>query len=169
MGEILLAAVIVLADQLSKVGAVDLAARRGSTVLIPGVIGLTCTYNYGASWGILSGKTVFLLILTAIVCAAVFIALLLRRPKYRLARLGLAMVLGGAVGNALDRLADGFVTDMFETLFMEFPIFNVADCFITVGGILFCLSVFLEENEIRRKRSAAGKEAGDGAGSDRGA
>ena len=60
MGEILLAAVIVLADQLSKVGAVDLAARRGSTVLIPGVIGLTCTYNYGASWGILSGKTVFL-------------------------------------------------------------------------------------------------------------
>ena len=79
------------------------------------------------------------------------------------------MVLGGAVGNALDRLADGFVTDMFETLFMEFPIFNVADCFITVGGILFCLSVFLEENEIRRKRSAAGKEAGDGAGSDRGA
>ena len=169
MGEILLAAVIVLADQLSKVGAVDLAARRGSTVLIPGVIGLTCTYNYGASWGILSGKTVFLLVLTALVCAAIFIALLLRRPRSPVGRLGLAMVLGGAVGNALDRLADGFVTDMFETLFMEFPIFNVADCFITVGGILFCLSVFLEENEIRRKRSAAGKEAGDGAGTDRGA
>ena len=71
MGEILLAAVIVLADQLSKVGAVDLAARRGSTVLIPGVIGLTCTYNYGASWGILSGKTVFLLVVTALVCAAI--------------------------------------------------------------------------------------------------
>ena len=169
MGEILLAAVIVLADQLSKVGAVDLAARRGSTVLIPGVIGLTCTYNYGASWGILSGKTVFLLILTAIVCAAVFIALLLRRPKYHLARLGLAMVLGGAVGNALDRLADGFVTDMFETLFMEFPIFNVADCFITVGGILFCLSVILEEGIGRRKPGIAGKEAGDEAGTDRGA
>ena len=167
MGEILLAAIIVLADQLSKAGAVDLAARRGSTVLIPGMIGLTCTYNYGASWGILSGKTVFLLVLTALVCIAVFTALLLHKPKSLLARVSLAMVLGGAVGNALDRLADGFVTDMIETLFMDFPIFNVADCFITVGGVLFCLSVFLEENEIRRKRKAAGKEAGDGEGTDR--
>ena len=157
MGEILLAAVIVLADQLIKVGAVDLAARRGSTVLIPGVIGLTCTYNYGASWGILSGKTVFLLVLTALVCAAVFVALLLRRPRSQLARLSLAMVLGGAVGNALDRLADGFVTDMFETLFMEFPIFNVADCFITVGAFLFLLSVLLEERRNRKKPETAGK------------
>ena len=169
MGEILLAAVIVLADQLSKTAAVDLAARQGSTVLIPGVIGLTCTYNYGASWSILAGKTVFLLVVTALVCAAIFAALLLHKPSSLLSRLSLGMVLGGAVGNALDRLADGFVTDMIETLFMDFPIFNVADCFITVGGILFCLSVFLEENEIRRKRSAAGKEAGDGAGTDRGA
>ena len=169
MGEILLAAVIVLADQLSKTAAVDLAARQGSTVLIPGVIGLTCTYNYGASWSILAGKTVFLLVVTALVCAAIFAALLLHKPSSLLSRLSLGMVLGGAVGNALDRLADGFVTDMIETLFMDFPIFNVADCFITVGGVLFCLSVFLEENGNRRQRTAAGKEAGDGAGTDRGA
>lgn len=169
MGEILLAAVIVLADQLSKTAAVDLAVRQGSTVLIPGVIGLTCTYNFGASWSILAGKTVFLLVVTALVCAAIFAALLLHKPSSLLSRLSLGMVLGGAVGNALDRLADGFVTDMIETLFMDFPIFNVADCFITVGGVLFCLSVFLEENGNRRKRTAAGKEAGDGAGTDRGA
>ena len=118
---------------------------------------------------ILAGKTVFLLVLTALVCAAVFTALLLRRPKSALSRLALAMVLGGAVGNALDRLADGFVTDMIELLFMDFPIFNVADCFITVGGILFCLSIFLEERQSRRKPTAVGKEAGDEAGTDRGA
>lgn len=157
MGEILLAAVIVLADQLSKVGAVDLAARRGSTVMIPGVIGLTCTYNYGASWGILAGKTVFLLVLTALVCAAVFVALLLRRPKSLLSRLSLAMVLGGAVGNALDRLADGFVTDMIETLFMDFPIFNVADCFITVGAALLCIWVLTDERKNRLQRQEASR------------
>ena len=168
MGEILLAALIVLADQLSKPAAVELAARQGSTVLIPGVLGLTCTYNFGASWGILAGKTVFLLVLTALVCAAIFIALMLRRPKTLLSRLSLAMVLGGAVGNALDRLSVGYVTDMIETLFMDFPIFNVADCFITVGGVLFCLSVILEESADRRNRKLAGKEAGDGAGTDRG-
>ena len=169
MGELLLAAVIVLADQLSKSAAVELAARQGSTVLIPGVIGLTCTYNYGASWSILAGKTVFLLVITALVCTAIFIALLLKKPGDTLARLALGMVLGGAVGNALDRLADGFVTDMIETLFMNFPVFNVADCFITIGGVLFCLSVLLEERAARRKTAIAGKEAGDGAGTDRGA
>ncbi len=169
MGEVLLAAVIVLLDQLSKVGARALVLRNGSTVLIPGVLGLTCTYNTGASWGILAGRTTFLLAVTALVCAAIFTALLLRRPKDALARLALGMVLGGAVGNALDRLSDGYVTDMIETLFMDFPIFNVADCFITVGAFLFLLSVLLEERRNRKKPETAGKEAGDGAGADGGA
>lgn len=166
MGELLLAAAVVLLDQLSKSWATALAASKGSLELIPGVLGLTLTWNYGASWGILAGKTGFLLIVTALVCAAVFLALLLGRPKDAMARVALAMVLGGAVGNALDRLADGYVTDMLETLFMDFPIFNVADCFITVGGVLFCLSIILEETRGRRSR---GKEAGDDAGTDGGA
>ena len=145
MWEVLLAAAAVLLDQLSKSAATALAASYGSVTLIPGVLGLTLTWNYGASWGILAGKTTFLLVLTALVCAAIFGALLLGHPKSALGRIALGMVLGGAVGNALDRLADGRVTDMIETLFMDFPIFNVADCFITVGGVLFCLAVILEE------------------------
>ena len=161
MPEVLLAAIVVLLDQVSKVRAVGMAAHVGDTVLIPGVLGLTCTYNYGASWSILSGRTVFLLVVTALVCAAIFVALLLGKPRDRLARAALGMVLGGAVGNGLDRLADGYVTDMLETLFMRFPIFNVADCFITVGGVLFCLAVILEE--AREKKRKTGKEAGDGA------
>ena len=160
MWEVLLAAFAVLLDQLVKSRVTALVARYGDRTLIPGVLGLTCTYNTGASWSILSGQTAFLLTVTALVCAAVFIFLMLGRPKDVLARLGLGMVLGGAVGNALDRLADGYVTDMFETLFMNFPIFNVADCFITVGGILFCLAVILEES--REKKRKTGKEAGDG-------
>ncbi len=162
MGEILLAAVIVLLDQLSKVGAANLARLRGTTELIPGVLGLTLTWNYGASWGILKGKTLFLLVLTALVCAVIFTALLLRRPKDSLARLGLGMVLGGAVGNALDRLADGRVTDMIETLFMDFPIFNVADCFIVVGGVLFCLAVLLEERRKPKKKEGGHDPGTDG-------
>ena len=165
MAELLLAAVIVLLDQLSKVAAAALAMERGDVVLIPSVLGLTYTRNYGASWGILAGKTGLLLAVTGLVCAAIFLALLLRRPKDSLARAALGMVLGGAVGNALDRLADGWVTDMIETLFIRFPIFNVADCFITVGGLLFCLAVLLEE---RKKPKAANKEAENAAGTDGG-
>ena len=163
MAEVLLAALVVLADQLVKAKAAALVAASGDRVLIPGILGLTCTYNTGASWSILAGKTVFLLAVTALVCAAIFLALMLERPKNLLSRLCLGMVLGGAVGNALDRLADGYVTDMLETLFMNFPIFNVADCFITVGGVLFCLSVLLEE-----RRRSPGKETGHAPGPDGG-
>jgi signal peptidase II len=161
MGEILLAAAVVLLDQLSKTFSTQLAAARGSTVVIPGVLGLTCIHNTGASWGILSGRTTLLLAVTALVCAVIFAALLLHRPKWGLPRIALAMVLGGAVGNALDRLADGYVTDMLETLFMDFPIFNVADCFITVGGILFCAALLLEERRDRRLKREGKAELPD--------
>ena len=161
MGEILLAAAVVLLDQLSKVYATHLAVSRGSTVLIPGVLGLTCIHNTGASWGILAGRTVLLLAVTGVVCAVIFAALLQHRPKQTGARIALGMVLGGAVGNALDRLADGYVTDMFETLFVDFPIFNVADCFITVGGILFCLVLLLEEGRSRGKTQKGKAENAD--------
>lgn len=162
MGEVLLAAAIVLADQLVKAKAAALVAQSGDQVLIPGLLGLTCAHNTGASWSILAGKTAFLLTVTALVCAAIFLALMLQKPGSRLGRLALGMVLGGAVGNALDRLADGYVTDMLETLFMRFPIFNVADCFIIVGGVLFCLSVLLEEG----RKKGTGKETGDASGTD---
>ena len=55
--------------------------------------------------------------------------------------LSLALLLGGAVGNFIDRLLFGFVTDMFATTFMNFPVFNVADIGVVVGGVLLCIHV----------------------------
>lgn len=150
MSELVLAALIVLADQLFKYFSAGLVMRRGPVVLIPGVMQLSYVQNFGASWGILSGRTLFLLAVTAAVCVGLVILLTLERPRAPMGRLALAMVLGGAVGNALDRLADGYVTDMLETLFINFPVFNVADCFITVGGFLFVLYTFMDE---RRKKT----------------
>ena len=150
MSELILAALIVLADQLVKYLSAALVMRRGAVVLIPNVIQLSYVRNYGASYSILQGKTLFLLIVTGVVCMGILILLTMERPKAALGRLALSMVLGGAVGNALDRLADGYVTDMLEILLIEFPVFNVADCFITVGGCLFILYTFLDE---RRKKT----------------
>ena len=106
-------------------------------VIIPGVLGLTRWENDGAMLNILSGQQ-WLLAGIAFVAAVVLIMILLRYNDGFLGSLGLASVLGGTVGNLIDRIFnDGAVVDMFRTLFINFPIFNFADIFITLGFATF--------------------------------
>jgi signal peptidase II len=64
---------------------------------------------------------------------------------------------GGGVGNALDRYLLGYVIDMFDTEFMNFPVFNVADCFITVGAVLLCIWALQDERKSRLNRREASR------------
>ncbi|MDR2590147.1 MAG: signal peptidase II [Oscillospiraceae bacterium] len=106
-------------------------------VLIPGVLGLTRLENDGAMLNILSGQQ-WLLAGIAFIAAVVLIMILLRYNEGFWGSLGLAAVLGGTVGNLIDRIFnDGKVVDMFRTLFINFPIFNIADVFITLGFATF--------------------------------
>lgn len=158
MAYILLAALAVGLDQYFKLWTVINIPMRGSRPLLPGILGLTYVHNPGASWGILSGRTGFLLAVTAIACLGIFLAILLKKPASPMGRLSLAMVLGGAVGNAVDRLILGYVVDMFQTQFMDFPIFNVADVFIVCGGCLFCLYILLDERRERLEKKRAAEQ-----------
>ena len=158
MPYLLLSAFIVVFDQLFKKWCVA-ALRMGiSQKFLPGVLNLTMVHNYGASWGILAGRTNLLLIVTGIVCIGLMVWLLLDRPAQRIGRLSLAFILGGAIGNAVDRLVLGYVVDMFETAFISFPVFNVADCFICVGAALLCIHVLTEESKEAKKRRLSAEE-----------
>ena len=158
MPYVLLSALIVVLDQWYKGFISRQLVRVGSSAaFLPGVLQLTLVHNYGASWGILAGKTTLLLAVTALVCAAILCVILLGKPAAALGRLSLAFILGGAVGNALDRFLQGYVIDMFETQFMDFPVFNVADCFITVGAVLMCLWVLGDEKKNRLERQEASR------------
>ena len=152
MPYLLLSALIVVLDQVFKAWCSAFLRFDMGLTLLPGVMDLTLVHNYGASWGILQGKTALLLGVTGLVCLAMAAALLLDQPEQKLGRLSLAFVLGGAVGNAVDRLLLGYVVDMFETTFVSFPVFNVADCFITVGAALLIVSVLTDEAAERRKK-----------------
>ena len=153
MPYVLLSALIVVLDQWYKGLVTRHLARVGaSAAFLPGILRLTLVHNTGASWGILSGRTTFLLIVTALVCLALLCAMLLDKPDARLGKISFAFILGGAVGNALDRYLLGYVVDMFETEFMNFPVFNVADCFITVGAVLLCVWVLTDEKKNRLQR-----------------
>ena len=74
----------------------------------------------------------------------------------------LALVLAGSVGNLIDRAAFGFVTDMFETTFIDFAVFNVADICVVVGGIAFCLYYLFLYEKLEGKESGHDAPAADG-------
>jgi len=134
------AALVLALDQLFKhwITLTLEVGERGS-VVIPGILGLMHLENDGAMLNILSGQQ-WLLAGIAFVVSVALVMILLRYNEGFMGTLGLSAVLGGALGNLWDRIFnDGSVVDMFETLFINFPIFNIADIFITLGMATFLI------------------------------
>ncbi len=161
MSYIIFAAFLVLADQLFKIWIVRNIPLGEETALIPAVMGLTNVRNEGAAFSLFTGLQLPIIILTILVCLAILVAFCLGRPRVRSQRFALALVLGGAIGNLLDRLLRGYVVDMFKTLFVDFAVFNIADCCIVAGGILFVVSVLFfspYEKELKAIPSSEGEK-----------
>lgn len=126
-------AAVVALDQATK-AAVRAALEPGEAVtLIPGVMDLKLVYNTGAAFSMGEGKgLLFVLFCAVVVVASAVFAY--RRPDAPVALTAtLGCIAGGGVGNAIDRIAAGRVTDFFATTFVDFAVFNVADIFITCG------------------------------------
>ena len=136
----LFAALIVALDQFFKHWVLrTLEIGEVGPEIVPGILGLTLWENDGAMLNILSGQQ-WLLAAIAFIAAVVLVMILLRYNEGFWGTLGLAAVLGGTLGNLADRVFnDGKVVDMFKTLFINFPIFNIADIFITLGFITFLI------------------------------
>lgn len=151
----LVAAAVVLLDQLSKLAARDLLVPGEPVTLIPGVMDLSLIYNTGAAFSLGEGAgPLFVLVAAAMCVAGVYVAW--RRVDVPLPLLlTFACVVGGGVGNAIDRVALGAVTDFFKTTFMDFAIFNVADIFVTCGVPLAL--VLWWRWDVARERAGAGE------------
>lgn len=105
--------------------------------------------NRGAAFGILQDRRIFFIILTlAIVCALVYYFLKNYKTNPKVLNIALAMIISGAIGNFYDRLIQGYVVDFIEFAFVNFPVFNIADIFVTIGSILLIIyMIFFEESE----------------------
>lgn len=134
-----IAALIILADQITKFFARDLLDLHIPVEVIPNFFNLTLVHNYGAAWGILQGFRIGFLIL-ALAMSAVILA------KHRaifgigkLAKCTAALLLGGIIGNAIDRAVFGYVTDFIDLWHgsYHFPCFNIADSAICIGVALY--------------------------------
>ena len=146
-----IAVVTVLADQLVKWACERLAHP---VTLLPGVLRLTYAENTGMAFSLFSGRAWLLGFVSA---GCILLGWLVLR-RYRLgplSRIASMLMLGGAVGNMLDRWIRGYVVDMFEALFVDFAIFNVADAALTVGAVLMALSMLLRPEEWREKHDGS--------------
>lgn len=146
--ELWLAAFIVVADQLTKALIRAKLPLHDDISVIPGLLNITHVRNTGAAFGILNSlefeyKPVVMVAVAIVALGAVGMYALTLPPEQRIARVGLAMILGGAIGNLIDRALMGFVIDFVDVYWrgIHFWAFNVADSAITVGVVLMLLDV----------------------------
>ena len=157
----LLVAVGVLLDQLSKIAAVEGLKNKSSFVLIDGVLQLTYHENRGAAFGILSdARWVFLSISTVAIVAILFY-IFYKKDMPTLWLVSLSMIASGGIGNMIDRIALGYVVDFIYVALIDFAVFNIADCFVCVGvGLLIYLTVLdvIRETKAQKKQEAKSDE-----------
>ena len=149
----LFVALIVIADQAAKYFTVLYISAAGAQPFIPGILQITYVRNTGAAFSSFEGQqwlfALIFLVLTGLIFWEYF-----KKPVgfTKLERFCIAAIYGGGLGNMIDRVRLGYVVDMLETTFMDFPVFNVADCFITCGCAVLMVSLLLVHKDFWKER-----------------
>lgn len=151
--DFLMFAVLVAIDQVTKYFAIQKLKEQPSFVLIDGVFELRYLENRGAAFGMLQNGKVFF-VFAAIVMLTLIVFVLVKAPvsrKYYPWHVFLVMIAAGGIGNMIDRLRLDYVVDFFYFSLIDFPIFNVADIFVTVGTFLFFIMIlfFCKEEDLK--------------------
>ena len=152
---VLAAAVLVGVDQLIKRWATAVLLPKTAMTLIPGVLELRYFLNDGMAFSMLAGKQKLLIAATSLMLLGV-LWMLFARKLTPLERVAWTLVLGGGIGNLIDRVLHGYVVDFFATTFVDFAVFNVADCFVCIGGALWVLAVLLAERKNKKGQANGG-------------
>lgn len=133
---------VLIIDQITKVKAVTDLAANGDIKVWEGVLHFTYVENWGAAFGMMQGGKWFFLVITGIaVIGLVWFLIKERRSMHFLMRFSICLLLSGAVGNLIDRVALGYVRDMIYVAAINFPVFNVADMAVCIGCGLMILDV----------------------------
>ncbi|MBO7217975.1 MAG: signal peptidase II [Clostridia bacterium] len=152
-----------LADRFTKYIVETNMTLSESIPFIPGFMDFTYIHNTGGAWGILAGKTWLLVVFTAAVMVFCVVFLIKNGFRNPLLFWAVSLVLSGGVGNMIDRIFnEGRVIDFLRTLFIDFPIFNVADCAVVIGAGLLILYFVLDLiKEAKEKKSDIKEEQTD--------
>lgn len=145
--------ILIIADQYTKHLAVKFIKPVGSVEVIKNILRFSYVENRGAAFGMLRDARWVFITVTVISIAAIIWWMVFRRPESRLLRVSLLLILSGALGNLIDRVVLGYVTDMIDVAFIDFPVFNFADCCVVVGAVLFAIYVLFVYKEPEKEIS----------------
>lgn len=158
---ILVIALCVGTDQLMKWWTVEHLALYESTPLLPGIVELKYIQNTGGGFSILTGHTWLLTVLTVLLMAVLGWLLVKKIFTHPLAIWTLVVIIGGGIGNLIDRIRLGYVVDMFNLQFMNYPVFNIADILVVCGTVGFTAYYLLLHDKVTKQESPKTEEPAD--------
>ena len=129
-------AALTAADQVIKLFVERFLAPVGTAEFINGFIGWNYVRNTGAAFGSFSDNTVLLSVVTGAVLLAGIILIAMKKIKSKFCLVCAVMIISGGLGNLIDRVLKGYVVDFIEPTFMDFAVFNIADCAVTCGAVV---------------------------------
>lgn len=141
MNFIALAAALVLVgiDQLLKYFVLEYLAPVGTHKLIPGFVGLSYVENRGAAFGIFPGEKILLIGVTGVIILALIVFMVIKKLDSMFLTWTVALIIAGGLGNLIDRVMRSFVVDYIHLEFVNFAVFNFADCCVVVGTVLLII------------------------------
>ena len=138
---ILLIIIFLVIDIVSKLVISNLMNVYDSVIIVKNFFNITYVKNTGAAWSLFAGRTWLLIIVSLIIISFIIFYIYKNKPKNKFEMVGYSLVLGGAIGNFIDRIVYGYVIDFldFNIFGYDYPIFNIADTFIVMGVIILCI------------------------------
>lgn len=159
---------VIVCDQVSK--RIIVATKPTGVTVIPHILNFTYITNDGAAWGMLDDHRWVFMLMSVIGIIAFSLYLFGKKQGHRWIDIGLAFVIGGGIGNMIDRVFLGEVVDFLETAFMDFPIFNVADSFVCVGAAILLVALVVdiirEEKQSKEQKKVSHEEDTEDPGDD---
>ena len=154
---------VVAIDQISKLLILEFL-YQDQLVLIEGVLNFTYVENRGMAFGLLSDHRWVFMVFSTVAIVALLVYLFRFRPESRWMQVSMAFIVGGGIGNMIDRVFLGYVVDFFDFRLINFAVFNVADSFVCIGAgmmIAYLLVDLIREIRLERVKKAAGEEKND--------
>lgn len=162
---LLLTILLTVVDQVTKILSKNYLENTSGRDLIPGVFRLEYLENRGAAFGIFQEQRILLLFVTFLILAILIYCYhkIPAKRKFFPIQLVLLLITAGAIGNMIDRIFRNYVIDFLYFKLIDFPIFNVADCYVVIGSVLFVLLVLFyykdeDLNFIYTQQKGAGDE-----------
>jgi len=147
--DIIAVMLLVALDQATKYLAVLTLKNKPAIPIIPGVLELSYLENHGAAFGMLQDQKIFFICMEILILALIIYVLIKcpKHKKYRLGRICLVFIAAGDVGNMIDRISQEYVVDFISLVLIHFPIFNIADMYVTFSTFILCFLLFFVYEE----------------------